>query len=118
MASNTGENDVSLRKITDMTRMISILILALHFYYFCYQAFERWHLTFAISDRIMDKIASAGLFASFGKTKIIALIFLIISLVGVKGKKGENIRVQPSLISVSSGIMLKKDKDRVVTIKR
>jgi hypothetical protein len=104
MASNTGENDLSLRKITDMTRMISLLILALHFYYFCYQAFQSWHLTFAISDRILDKIASAGLFASFGKTKIIALIFLIISLVGVKGKKGENIRVQHALITVFSGL--------------
>jgi hypothetical protein len=104
MASNTGENDVSLRKITDMTRMISLLILALHFYYFCYQAFQSWHLTFAISDRILDKIVSAGLFASFGKTKIIALIFLIISLVGVKGKKGESIKVQHALITVFSGL--------------
>ncbi|WP_439584135.1 conjugal transfer protein MobC [Dyadobacter bucti] len=106
MASNTGENDVSLRKITDMTRMISILILALHFYYFCYQAFQTWHLTFPISDRILDKIASAGLFTSFVKTKIIALIFLITSLVGVKGKKGENIRVRHALIAVFSGLVI------------
>ncbi|TLV01395.1 conjugal transfer protein MobC [Dyadobacter luticola] len=104
MASNTGENDISLRKITDMTRMISILILALHFYYFCYQAFQHWHLTYSISDRILDKILAAGLFSSFGKTKILALIFLIISLVGVKGKKGEDIRAKPALIKVLSGL--------------
>lgn len=106
MASNTVENDISLRKITDMTRMISILILALHFYHYCYQAFQNWHLTFSISDRILDKISAAGLFSSFGKTKILALIFLTISLVGVKGKKGEDIRVKPSLVSVLTGLMI------------
>ncbi|MCE6989560.1 conjugal transfer protein MobC [Dyadobacter sp. CY323] len=106
MASNTGENDISLRKITDMTRLISILVLALHFYYFCYQAFQNWHLTSLISDRILDKIFAAGLFSSFSKTKIVALVFLVISLVGVKGKKGENIRVKPSLISVLTGFVI------------
>jgi hypothetical protein len=106
MASNTGENDISLRKITDMTRMISILILALHFYYFCYQAFQHWHLTYSISDRILDKILAAGLFSSFGKTKIFALIFLIISLVGVKGKKGEDIRIKPASVRVLAGLTI------------
>lgn len=106
MASNTGENDISLRKITDMTRMISLLILALHFYYYCYQAFENWHLTFLISNRILTKISDAGLFSSFGKTKILALIFLTISLVGVKGKKGEEIRLKRSLVTVLTGLAI------------
>lgn len=47
MASNTGENDLSLRKITDMTRLISLLILGLHFYFFCYNAFDQWQLEVA-----------------------------------------------------------------------
>jgi hypothetical protein len=106
MASNTGENDISLRKITDMTRLISILVLALHFYYFCYQAFQNWHLTSLISDRILDKIFAVGLFSSFNKTKIVALVFLIISLVGVKGKKGEDIRMKPSLIRFLTGLVI------------
>jgi len=89
-----------------MTRLISTLIVALHFYYFCYQAFQNWHLTSLISDRILDKIFAAGLFSSFSKTKIVALVFLVISLVGVKGKKGENIRVKPSLISVLTGFII------------
>ena len=33
---NTGENEQGLRKIIDMTRLISIVLLALHFYYYCY----------------------------------------------------------------------------------
>jgi hypothetical protein len=36
MATHTGENEQALRKILDMTRLISIVLLALHFYYYCY----------------------------------------------------------------------------------
>ena len=46
-AMQTGENEQGLRKILDMTRLISIVILVLHFYYYCYAAFEHWHLTLA-----------------------------------------------------------------------
>ncbi|WP_138485174.1 YWFCY domain-containing protein [Dyadobacter bucti] len=56
MASNTGENEVSLRSIANMTRLISTLVLALHICYFCYQAFQNWRLTSLISDRILDTI--------------------------------------------------------------
>ena len=45
----TGENEQSLRKILDMTRLMSIAILALHFYYYCYTAFEQWQLTATLS---------------------------------------------------------------------
>ncbi|MCF0065667.1 YWFCY domain-containing protein [Dyadobacter chenwenxiniae] len=106
MASNTGENEVGLRKITDMTRLISLLVLVLHFYYFCYGAFQDWHLTFEISDRILEKISNAGLFTTFNKTKLIALSFLVISLVGVKGKKGENFNVRQGLTYILIGLLL------------
>jgi len=44
MSINTGENEQGLRKIIDMTRMISIIVLLLHFYYYCYNAFAEWQL--------------------------------------------------------------------------
>ncbi len=49
----TGENEQGLRKILDMTRLMSIAVLILHFYYYCYGAFEQWKLTTTISDRIL-----------------------------------------------------------------
>src|SRR4051812_1198655 len=106
MASNTGENEVGLRKITDMTRLVSLLILALHFYYFCYGAFEHWHLTSNISDRILEKISDAGLFTAFNKTKLIALSFLVISLVGVRGKKTENFNFQQGMTQILIGLLI------------
>jgi len=37
---NTGENEQGLQKVLDMTRLISIVMLVLHFYYYCYNAFD------------------------------------------------------------------------------
>lgn len=106
MASNTGENDQSLRKITDMTRLVSLTVLALHFYFFCYQSFFEWELTSSISDRILDKIARSGLLSSPLKSKAIALGFLLISLVGIKGKKSENVNSRSGFVQLASGLLL------------
>ena len=70
---NTGENDQGLRKILDMTRLISIVLLCLHFYYYCYSAFRAWELTTNLSDRLLFNIERTGLFNNFHSSKIIAV---------------------------------------------
>jgi hypothetical protein len=47
---HTGENEQGLRKILDMTRLISIVILSIHFYYYCYLAFQVLQLTAPLTD--------------------------------------------------------------------
>ena len=105
MASNTGENDQGLRRILDMTRFISLLVLGLHFYYYCYSAFAHWKLVSVFSDRILDNISRTGLFSVFNKTKLIALGFLFISLIGARGKKEEKLRARTTLIYVGAGLV-------------
>ncbi len=85
----TGENEQGLRKIVDLTRIISMAVLLIHFYYYCYGAFNEWQLRSAITDRLLQNIFNTGLFNSFNTSKLIALLFLIISLVGAKGKKDD-----------------------------
>jgi len=65
MAVQTGENEQALRKILDMTRLISIVILVIHFYYYCYAAFLQWGLSSTFSDRILSNIYRTGLFSYF-----------------------------------------------------
>jgi len=89
--SVTGENEQGLRKIIDLTRFASIFILLLHFYYFCYRAFEHWEITSAITDRLMKNISQTGLFNDIFVSKLIAVGLLIISLLGAQGKKDEKI---------------------------
>ena len=78
----TGENEQGLRKILDMTRLISLVILGIHFYYYCYRAFEAWQLRSQLSDKLIGNLQRTGLFDLFNTTKFWALGLLIISLIG------------------------------------
>lgn len=102
----TGEDTQGLRKIIDFTRLISIFILAIHFYICCYQAFSHWHWTAEITDRIIGNIAKTGLFSNIWKPKLAALLFLIISLVGVKGKKDEKINYRIITAYLITGLLI------------
>src|ERR1700712_257704 len=100
----TGENDQAMRKILDMTRLISIAVLLLHFYEACYGAFVGWHLVSALTDRLLGNIVRRGLFSTFLKPKLIALAFLGIALIGVRGKKDEKQTAKSALLYLVSGL--------------
>jgi len=102
--SQTGENDQAMRKILDMTRLISIAVLAIHFYKECYGAFVLWHWIAPLSDRILSNIVRTGLFSSFHKAKLIALGFLVIALIGVKGKKDEKQHYKTAILYLVVGL--------------
>ena len=104
--SVTGENEQGLRKIIDLTRFASIIILLLHFYYFCYRAFEQWEITSTITDRLMKNISQTGLFTSVFISKLIAAGLLIISLLGAQGKKDEKINKRSIAAYLLIGLLL------------
>src|SRR5690606_36337219 len=106
MAGHTGENEQALRKILDMTRLISIVILVLHFYYYCYEAFVLWELTADLSDRLMGNIKASGLFSNFHKSKAIAMGFLAISLMGAKGRKDEKLSYKTAFAYIITGLLI------------
>lgn len=103
---NTGEDTQGLRKIIDFTRLISIFILCIHFYVCCYSAFKNWGWTADITDRIIFNISKTGLFDNLLKPKLAALLFLIISLLGVKGKKDEKIQKNSIVAYLLTGVLL------------
>lgn len=88
---NTGENEQALRKILDMTRLISLVVLFLHFYYEYYFVFRYLGFSTGFTDKILSNIVKTGMFSFFGKPKWIALLFLAISLFGAKGRKDEKL---------------------------
>ncbi|MEO6523523.1 MAG: conjugal transfer protein MobC [Mucilaginibacter sp.] len=103
---NTGEDIQGLRKIIDLTRLISLLILGIHFYLSCYQAFRDWHWTAPFTDRIVSNIEKTGLFSNLLKPKLAALLFLCISLVGAKGKKDEKIQRNSIVAYLLCGLLI------------
>lgn len=104
--SVTGENEQGLRKIIDLTRFASIFILLLHFYYFCYRAFEHWEITSTITDRLMKNISQTGVFKTVLLSKLIAIGLLVISLLGAQGKKDEKINKRSIAAYLLIGLLL------------
>ena len=102
---NTGENEQGLRKIVDLTRMISIVLLLLHFYYYCYAAFRSWHLRSDLTDHLLLNVAHSGLFSNFARSKLMALIFLAISLFGARGKKDQKYNYKTGVLYILSGAL-------------
>ncbi|MCR4029500.1 MULTISPECIES: conjugal transfer protein MobC [Flavobacterium] len=102
----TGENEQALRKILDMTRLISILLLLLHFYYYGYQNFEKWKLVSPFSDRILENIYRTGLFSGFHNSKLLSLLFLVVSLFGAKGRKDEKLNYKKPMSYLIIGLAL------------
>jgi len=101
---STGENEQGLRKILDFTRLSALIILFLHFYFYCYQAFKIWQWTAKISDNLLKNIVHSGLFEAFNRSKFIALALLAISLIGARGKKEESISFKTILAYISVGL--------------
>ncbi|CAN5607019.1 hypothetical protein BH23BAC1_BH23BAC1_25720 [soil metagenome] len=77
MALQTGENEQALRKIIDLTRMLSIFILLIHLYLICYSAFQFWELTNPLLDRIVMNFGRLSIFESSLSAKASALLDII-----------------------------------------
>ena len=89
------QNDDDLRalaKIMAFMRAVSILIVLMHLYWYCYGFFqgEKWIL--AVVDRILTNFQrTAGLFSHPLYTKCFALLLLALSCLGTTGVKNDKI---------------------------
>jgi general stress protein CsbA len=102
----TGENEQALRKIIDFTRLISIAILIIHFYLSCYPAFQVIGLTKPLVNHILLPLSKMIIFARVLYAKLAALILLMISLIGSKGKKDESIKSSRIFIYCLTGLII------------
>jgi len=102
----TGENEQGLRRILDMTRMIGILVLTLHFYFYCYQFFVHWNIRSAITDRLLRQIYRTGLFDHVNRSRLLSLLFLLISLAGSNGRKDRCETLRKALALAGSGLLV------------
>ena len=67
---------MGLGKIINIIRGAAIVILLLHFYYYCYDAFYDWGLVSKFSDQLLINIKNTGLFNSFHSWGIILPLIL------------------------------------------
>lgn len=98
-----GEDDSrGLAKIIGFLRAVSIIIVLMHLYWFCYSSFAEKGWTLEIINRILTNFQkAAGLFSYSIYTKIFAILLLGLSCFGTKGVKNEKItwsKINTSLI--------------------
>ncbi|WPR77930.1 conjugal transfer protein MobC [Algoriphagus sp. NG3] len=98
MGMQTGENEQGLRKILDMTRLMGIGVLGLHFYYYCYTTFQVWGLFTDLTNGVLEHVFNTGLFENFSTSKLIAIALLAISLLGIKGRKNEKMNTKTASV--------------------
>ena len=90
------EDDLrALAKIMEFGRAVSIFILVVHVYVYCYPSMSAWHLNLDVIDRIlMNFDRTTGIFGCILWTKLMAVLLLAISCMGTIGVKGEKITWQ------------------------
>ena len=87
------EDDLrALAKIMDFLRAVSIILVVIHIYWYCYETIQLWGINIGVVDRmLMNFQRTAGLFGSIIYTKIFALVLLALSCLGTTGVKEEKI---------------------------
>lgn len=104
--AQTGENEQALRKIIDFIRLLSIVILLFHFYFYLHGILRGWSLTSGFVDRIVLSLRNTGMFDSVYHAKLFSFGLLIISLMGAKGKKEEKISVRMAVLYIIGGTLV------------
>ena len=87
------EDDLrALAKIMDFLRAVSILLVVINIYWYCYEAIQLWGVDIGVVDKVlMNFHRTAGLFGSILYTKLFALVLLALSCLGTHGVKEEKI---------------------------
>lgn len=103
-----GEDDLrGLAKIMAFMRAVSILLVLMHFYWFCNSFFLEKGWTLQVINKILGNFQrTAGLFSHTIYTKIFALVLLALSCLGTKGVKNEKISWSKIASAVIVGFIL------------
>ncbi|MFE2861996.1 conjugal transfer protein MobC [Sphingobacterium multivorum] len=103
-----GEDDLrGLAKIMAFMRAVSILLVLMHLYWFCYGFFLERGWTLEVINKILGNFdRTAGLFSHTLYTKAFALVLLALSCLGTKGVKNEKITLSKIYVALSVGFVL------------
>ncbi|MGV0847922.1 conjugal transfer protein MobC [Empedobacter falsenii] len=103
-----GEDDLrGLAKIMAFMRAVSILLVLMHLYWFCYDFFIENGWTLEIINKILGNFnRTAGLFEHILYTKVFALVLLALSCLGTRGVKNEKITWRKIYFLIIFGFIL------------
>ncbi|MEN2489055.1 conjugal transfer protein MobC [Flavobacterium sp. B11] len=102
-----GDDDLrGLAKIMAFMRAVSILIVLMHLYWYCYGFFVERGWTLQAINKILGGFdRKAGLFSNTLYTKIFAVLLLALSCLGTKGVKNQKITRSKILSALVAGFV-------------
>ena len=102
------EDDLrALAKIMEFGRAVSIFLLVVHVYVYCYPSITAWNLNLEVTDRILVSFNNTtGIFNCILWTKLLAVTLLAISCLGTHGVKGEKITWPKIYAALVAGCVL------------
>ena len=102
------EDDLrALAKIMEFGRAVSIFLLVVHVYVYCYPSITAWNLSLEVTDRILVNFNNTtGIFNCILWTKLLAVTLLAISCLGTHGVKGEKITWPKIYAALVAGCVL------------
>ena len=102
------EDDLrGLAKVMDFMRAVSIILVVMNVYWYCYATIVDWHIQMGIVDRILTNFdRTAGLFHSILYTKLFSVLLLALSCLGTKGVKEEKITWTKICTALAAGFVL------------
>ncbi len=103
-----GEDDLrGLAKIMGFMRAVSIILVLMHLYWYCYGFFlEQGWILETVNNILVNFQRTAGLFSHTLYTKIFAFVLLALSCLGTKGVKNEKITWTKIITALAIGIIL------------
>lgn len=103
-----GEDDLrGLAKIMAFMRAVSILLVLMHLYWFCYGFFLERGWTLELINKVLGNFQrTSGLFSHTLYTKVFALVLLSLSCLGTKGVKNEKITWSKIFVALGIGFVL------------
>lgn len=102
------EDDLrALAKIMEFGRAVSIFLLVVHVYVYCYPSITAWHLSLEVIDRILVNFNdTTGIFNCILWSKLLAVLLLAVSCLGTHGVKGEKITLPKIYAALVAGCVL------------
>lgn len=103
-----GEDDLrGLAKIMAFMRAVSVILVVMHLYWYCYGFFEERGWTLNLVNKILQNFdRAAGLFSKPLYSKLFAVLLLSLSCLGTKGVKNEKITWNKIYVALGLGVLL------------
>lgn len=102
-----GEDDLrGLAKIMAFMRAVSIILVLMHLYWFCYGFFAQQRWTLEIINKILHNFNKTGLFSHPIYSKLFTIVLLALSCLGTKGVKNEKVTRKKISVVFSIGFIL------------